>query len=75
MGKDMVKQNITFCQTKSFVGPSRVSLTRETLVKDTVWRDSSSSSHVLYSWLFLRVSYLQDCREPVTKSTCTSFEA
>ena len=54
MGKDMIKQNITFCQTKSFVDPSQVSLTCETLVKDTAWRDSSSSSHVLYTWLFLR---------------------
>ena len=75
MGKDMIKQNITFCQTKSFVGPSQVSLTCETLVKDTAWRDSSSSSHVLYTWIFSQVRYWRDSRELVTKSICTSFEA
>ena len=33
VGKDMVKQNITFCQTESFASLSRVGLTRETLAK------------------------------------------
>ena len=33
VGKDMVKQNITFCQTESFVSPLWVGLTRETLAK------------------------------------------
>ena len=33
VGKNMVKQNITFCQTESFASPSRLGLTRETLTK------------------------------------------
>ena len=33
VGKDIVKQNITFCQTESFASPSRVGLTRETFMK------------------------------------------
>ena len=35
VGKDMVKQNITFCQTETFAGPLRVGLTCETLTKNT----------------------------------------
>ena len=73
--KYMVKQNITFCQKESFAGPSLVGLTRETLAKSTVWRDSSSSSHVLYTWLFSRVSFSWDSREPIAKSICTFLEA
>ena len=56
MGKDLVKQNTTFCQIESFVGPTRVGLTRETVAKNSVWHDSSSFSHVLYMWLFSRVA-------------------
>ena len=33
VGKDTVKQNITFCQTESFTSPSWVGLPHETLVK------------------------------------------
>ena len=73
--KDMVKQNITFCQTETFIGPSRVSLTHETLAKNSVWHNSSSSSHVLNTWLFSQVRFSRDSHEPVTKSTCSSFEA
>ena len=50
MGKDMVKQNITFYQTESFACPSRVCLTRETVMKNLAWYDTSSSSHMLYTW-------------------------
>ena len=50
VGKDLVKQNITFCQTECFASTLRVAFTRETLAKG--WHDSSSSSHVLYTWLF-----------------------
>ena len=71
----MVKQNITFCQTECFTGPSQVGLTRKTLAKITAWRDSSSYGHVLYTWIFSWVSYSRDSRELITKSTCTSFEA
>ena len=73
--KDMVKQNITFCQTETFTGPSRVGLTHETLVKNTVWHESSSSSHVLNTWLFSQVRFSRDNCESVAKSTCSSFEA
>ena len=33
VGKDLVKQNTTFCQTESFASTSRDDLTRETLAK------------------------------------------
>ena len=56
VGKDMVKQNITYYQAESFAGPSQVGLTRKTLTKDTAWHDSSSFSHVLYTWLFSLVN-------------------
>ena len=54
--KDLVKQNITFCQTKNFAGPSWVGFTREIVAKNLAWHDFSSSSHVLYTWLFSRVA-------------------
>ena len=47
--KDLVKQNITFSQIETFVDPSQVGLTHETIAKMTAWHDSSSSSHVLYT--------------------------
>ena len=56
VGKDLVKQNTTFCQIETFTGPSRVGLTCEKVTKMTAWHDSSSSSHVLYMWLFSRVA-------------------
>ena len=63
VGKDLVKQNITFCQIKSFAGPSRVSLTRETLMKISslaqLFIFQSCSLHVAFS----RVSFLRDTRE------------
>jgi len=37
VGKDLVKQNITFYQTETFAGPSRVGLTCETVAKITAW--------------------------------------
>ena len=51
-GKEEVKKNTTFCQTETFVGPLRVSPSRETVAKMTAWHDSSPSSHVLHMWLF-----------------------
>ena len=33
VSKDKIKQNITFCQTECFAGPSQVGLTYETLAK------------------------------------------
>ena len=33
VGKDLVKQNFTFCQTESFASPSQVGLTQETFGK------------------------------------------
>ena len=56
VGKDLVKQNITFCQIESFVGPSQVSFTHETVTKNLAWHDSSFFSHVLYTWRFLWVA-------------------
>ena len=72
--KDLVKQNITFCQTKSFVGPLWVGPTHEIVTKNPAWHDSSPSCHVLYTWLFSWVSFSRDSHEPVTKSTCSTFE-
>ena len=77
MGKDMVKQNIIFCQTKSFASPSRVlrglALSVRHLRKRKTWHNSSSFSYVLYTWLFLWVSFLWDSHKPVAKTTCSSF--
>ena len=56
MGKVLVKQNITFCQTNIFVGPLWVGLTHETIAENPAWHNSSSSSHVLYMSLFSRVA-------------------
>ena len=55
VGKDLVKQNITFCQTETFVGPSRVGPSHEIVVKLTVWHNSSSSSCALHV-AFLQVA-------------------
>jgi len=52
----LVKKNITFCQTENFAGPSWVGLTREIVAKNLAWHNSSSSNHVLYTWLFSRVA-------------------
>ena len=35
VGEDLVKQNITFCQTKTFVGSSQVGVICETIAKIT----------------------------------------
>ena len=35
VGNDLVKQNIIFCQTETFAGPSRVGLTLEIVAKIT----------------------------------------
>ena len=63
VGKDLVKQNITFCQIKSFTIPSRVSLTRETLMKISslaqLFIFQSCSLHVAFS----RISFSRDTRE------------
>ena len=56
LGKDLVKQSTTFCQIESFAGPSQVDLTRETVTKNPVWHDSSSSSRVFYTWFFSLVA-------------------
>ena len=56
LGKDLVKQSTTFCQIESFAGRSQVGLTCETVTKNPAWHDSSSSSRVLYTWLFLLVA-------------------
>ena len=49
MGKDLVKENTTFCQTETFTGPSQVGPSRETVTKLIAWDHSLSSSHVLYT--------------------------
>ena len=36
MGKNLVKQNTTFCQIEGFAGPTQVGLTHEILVKNIV---------------------------------------
>ena len=36
MGKNLVKQNTTFCQIEGFAGPAQVGLTHEILVKNIV---------------------------------------
>ena len=48
VSKNLVKQNITFCQIETFVGPSLVGPSCETVAKMTTWHDSLSSSHVLH---------------------------
>ena len=35
VGKNLVKQNTTFCHTESFAGPLQVDLTRETVAKNS----------------------------------------
>ena len=72
VSKDLVKQNITFSQTKTFVGPSQVDFTHEIVAKMTVCHDSSSSSHVLYMWFFSRVvsreTLASQSRNPLNQS-------
>ena len=65
MGKNLVKQNITFFQIETFTGPSRVGLTCEKVTKMTAWHDSSSSSHVLYMRLFRRLLLVSQSRNPL----------
>ena len=63
VGKDMVKQNITFCQTESFMSPSWVGLPHETLVKTSklawLFIFQSCALHVAFSW----VSFSRDTCE------------
>ena len=72
VSKDLVKKNITFSQTETFVGPLWVSLTHEIVAKNPAWHDSSSSSHVLHKWLFSRVasrkSVTSQSRNPLDQS-------
>ena len=63
VGKDMVKKNITFCQTESFTSPSWVGLPHETLVKTSklawLFIFQSCALHVAFS----QVSFLWDTHE------------
>ena len=63
VGKDLVKQNTTFCQKKSFVSTSHDSLSRETLAKASrlawLFIFQSCALHVALS----RVSFLWDTRK------------
>ena len=63
VGKDLVKQNLTFCQTESFVSPLRVGLTCKTLVKisSLAWLliFRACALHLALS----RVSFSQDTHE------------
>ena len=51
-GKQVTKKKKKKLQAESFATISWEGLTRETLVKTTVWHDSSASSHVLLTCLF-----------------------
>ena len=57
-------------QVECFATVSREGLTRETLAKMTTWHDSSTSSHVLLTWLFRDLA----SRELLAKSTDSSFK-
>jgi len=48
----------------------REGLTHETLAKTTAWHDSSTSSHVLLTWLFCGLA----SRELLAKSIDSSFK-
>ena len=52
VGKDLVKQNITFCQTESFVGPSWVGLTCETgkMIEEIIIKFGTELKPTQYSW-------------------------
>ena len=67
MGKNLVKQNTTFCQTKTFSSPSRVGPSRETVAKLIAWHNSSSSSHVLYMWFFRRLLLASQSQNPLVQ--------
>ena len=63
VGKDLVKQNLTFCRTESFASPLRVGLTLKTLMKisSLAWLFifQSCALHVALS----QVSFSWDTRE------------
>ena len=63
VGKDLVKQNFTFCQTESFVTTSQAGLTCETLAKTSnlawLFIFHSCALHVTLS----QVSFSRDTRE------------
>ena len=62
-----LKKNL---QAECFVTVSREGLTHETLAKMTTWHDSSTSSHVLLTWLFRDLAF----RELLAKSIDSSFK-
>ena len=61
--KDLVKQNITFCQTKNFASTSRDGISHETLVKTSklawLFIFQSCALHMALS----RVGFLRDTRK------------